>query len=240
MYPAWQGWCGAPEGKKMKFMHYLMVLAGMVLCGCVTQTTEVKTPSFDQQLYKAPADYSNGSIWQAGTAGLTEDFKARHKGDIVTILIVETASASKEAKTGTSRGTSISAGVPNFMGLEAGVLKNFGDLSKLLNASVDSTYAGAGSTSRQETLNATISAKVIDVLPNGNLMIEGRRNVKVNNEDQIIVVEGTVRPSDIGADNIVNSSLVADARIVYTGKGIISDRQSPGWLMNIIDKVWPF
>lgn len=225
----------------MKYAYYLIGMAGMLLGGCVTQTTEVKTPSFDQQLYKAPADYSNGSIWQTASAGLTEDFKARRKGDIVTILIVETASASKEAKTGTSRSTSVNAGIPNFMGLEAGLLKNnFGDLSKLINASVDSKFAGSGSTSRQERLNATISAKVIDVLPNGNLQIEGRRNVKVNNEDQIIIVEGTVRPSDIGADNIVNSGFVADARITYSGKGIVSDRQSPGWLMNIVDKVWPF
>jgi flagellar L-ring protein precursor FlgH len=224
----------------MKYLYHLIVLTGVILGGCITQKTEVKTPSFDQQLHKTPADYSNGSIWQAGTAGLTEDFKARRRGDIVTILIVETASASKAAKTGTSRATTIDAGVPNFMGLETGVLKNFGDLSKLINASVASKYDGAGSTSRQETLNATISAKVIEVLPNCNLMIEGRRNVRVNEEDQIIVVEGTIRPADIGADNVVNSSLVADARISYTGKGIISDRQSPGWLMNIVDKVWPF
>lgn len=225
----------------MKHVYCGIALAALLLGGCVTQTTEVRTPGFDQQLQKSPADYSNGSIWQASSIGLTEDFKARRKGDIVTILIVENASASKEAKTGTSRSTSINAGIPNFMGLETSLLKNnFGDLSKLINASVDSKYDGAGSTSRQETLNATISAKVIDVLPNGNLMIEGRRNVKVNNEDQIIIVEGTVRPADIGPDNIVNSSFVADAKILYTGKGIISDRQSPGWLMNFVDKVWPF
>jgi flagellar L-ring protein precursor FlgH len=226
----------------MKNSYILVVLAGMVMGGCVTQTSEVKTPSFDQQMHKAPVDYSSGSIWQAGSSGLVEDYKARRRGDIVTILISETASASKAAKTGTSRATAISAGVPNFMGLEtAGMFKNnLGDLSKLLNASTDSTYAGSGSTSRQESLNATISAKVIDVLPNGNLQIEGRRNVKVNNEDQIIIIDGTVRPADIGPDNVVNSSFLADARITYTGKGIISDRQSPGWLMNIIDKVWPF
>jgi flagellar L-ring protein precursor FlgH len=225
----------------MNYQYGLIILSVFLVGGCVTQTTEVKTPSFDQQMHKAPADYSNGSIWQAGSRGLTEDFKARRKGDIVTILIVETASASKAAKTDTSRASAVNAGIPNFMGLQAGLLKgNFGDLSKLINASVDSKYAGAGSTSRQETLNATISAKVIDVLPNGNLLIEGRRNVQVNNEDQVIVVEGTIRPSDIGADNIINSGLVADARISYTGKGIISDRQSPGWLMNVVDKLWPF
>lgn len=226
----------------MKYSAFLMLVTSALLGGCVTQTTEVKTPTFDQQLQRPQADYSNGSIWQAHSMGLTDDFKARRKGDIVTIVITETASASKEAKTDTSRNSTINAGIPNFMGLEqAGIIKNnFADLSKLINANVESTYAGAGSTSRKESLNATISAKVIDVLPNNNLLIEGRRNVRVNHEDQIIIVEGTVRPTDIGPDNVVNSIYIADARISYAGKGIISDRQKPGWLMNIVDKLWPF
>jgi flagellar L-ring protein precursor FlgH len=171
-----------------------------------------------------------------------EDFKARHRGDIVTIVITETASASKAAKTDTSRGSTVNAGIPNFMGLEkVGLLKNnIGDLSKLINASVDSTYKGAGTTSRQENLNATIAARVIDVFPNGNLLIEGRRNINVNNEDQEIILEGTVRSRDISANNTVNSANIADAKISYAGRGILSDRQSPGWLMNVVDKVWPF
>jgi len=226
----------------MKHAAYLIVAASALLCGCVAQTVDVKTPAFDQQLPRPQVDYSSGSIWQASSVGLTEDLKARRKGDIVTIVITETASASKEANTGTSRNSTVNAGIPNFMGLEqAGIIKNnFADLSKLINANVESTYKGSGSTSRKESLNATISAKVIDVLPNNNLLIEGRRNVKVNNEDQIIIIEGTVRPSDIGVDNVVNSIYIADARISYAGKGIISDRQKPGWLMNIVDKVWPF
>ena len=80
----------------------------------------------------------------------------------------------------------------------------------------------------------------LEVLPNGNMLIEGRRNIKVNNEDQEIILEGTIRPRDIGADNVINSIFIADARISYAGRGIISDRQSPGWLMNIVDKLWPF
>ncbi|MBT1071927.1 flagellar basal body L-ring protein FlgH [Pelotalea chapellei] len=224
----------------MKKRFCLIVLATL-LSGCITHTTEVKTPAFDQQLPKPQADYSSGSIWQASSISLTEDPKARRRGDVVTILISENASASKEAKTDTKRSTAVNAGIPNFLGMEQlGFLKNSVDLSKLVNASVDSTYGGAGSTSRQERLNATVTAKVIDVLPNGNLLIEGRRNVKVNNEDQIIIIEGTVRPADIGPDNIVNSIFIADAKISYAGKGIISDRQSPGWLMNIVDKLWPF
>jgi len=224
----------------MKYGIYILSL--LLLFGCTTQRTEVKTAGFDEQLQKPPADYSSGSIWQAASAGVTEDFKARRKGDIITIVISETASASKEAKTDTSRSTSVNAGIPNFMGLEkVGIFKNnIGDLAKLINANVDSKFAGAGSTSRQEDLKATITAKVIEALPNNNLLIEGRRNIKVNNEDQEIILEGTVRSRDIAADNTVNSIFVADAKISYFGRGIISDRQSPGWLMNIVDKVWPF
>jgi len=224
----------------MKQMYLLLAL--LILSGCAVQKTDIKTAGYDETLAKPVADYSNGSIWQAASGSMTEDFKARRRGDIVTIVITETASASKAAKTDTSRGSTVNAGIPNFMGLESlGVLKNnFADLSKLINASVDSSYKGSGSTSRQENLNATITARVIDVLSNGNLQIEGRRNVKVNNEDQEIILEGTIRPRDIAQNNTINSIYVADARISYAGRGIISDRQSPGWLMNVVDKLWPF
>jgi len=219
------------------------MLTAVLLGGCAIERAEVKSPSFDQQMARPKSDYSSGSIWQASSVSLTENFKARRKGDIVTIVISENASASKKAGTDTKRSSAFTAGMPNLLGLETapGLLANNQvDLTKLISASTSSTYGGSGSTSRQETLNATISAKVVEVLPNGNLQVEGRRNVKVNNEDQIIVIEGTVRPSDIDQFNNVNSAYLADARISYTGKGVISDRQSPGWIMNILDKIWPF
>ncbi|MBT0663947.1 flagellar basal body L-ring protein FlgH [Geobacter pelophilus] len=223
-------------------MKLLLILMGMFLAACTHQTAGIKTPAFDEQLTQPKASYANGSIWQASSGGFAEDIKARRKGDTLTILITETASASKEASTGTSRGSSISAGIPNMLGLETNMtgISKWMDLANLINASASSKFDGAGSTTRKENLSATITAKVIELLPNGNLEIEGRRNVKVNNEDQVILVEGTVRPRDISADNVINSSYIADARITYGGKGIISDRQSPGWLMNFIDKVWPF
>ncbi len=223
----------------MKRCIPILLLCFMV--GCAVQKTEVKTSRFDEQLQRPAADYSGGSIWQSSSTGMIDDFKARRKGDVVTIVVSEISNASKQADTATGRSTALSAGMPNLLGLEkSGILTNNMDLSQLLNANVDSKYAGSGSTSRTESLTATISAKVIDVLANGNLLIEGRRNIKVNNEDQEIVLEGVVRPRDINTDNTVNSIFVADAKISYTGKGIISDRQSPGWLMNIIDKIWPF
>jgi flagellar L-ring protein precursor FlgH len=224
----------------MKQMYLLLLL--LLLSGCAVERTNVKTAGFEDPQPKPPADYSNGSVWQSTSSGLTDDLKARRKGDTLTIVISEIASASKEAKTDTSRDSSVSAGIPALMGLEnSGFVKNnFADLAKLISASTNTSFEGAGSTSRQENLKATITARVVDVLPSGNLMIEGRRNIRVNEEDQIIVLEGTVRSRDIAQDNTVNSIYVADARISYSGRGIISDRQSPGWLMNIIDKVWPF
>ncbi|MEI6205607.1 MAG: flagellar basal body L-ring protein FlgH [Desulfuromonadales bacterium] len=224
-------------------MKRIFIIALLFLqTGCAVEKTTVKTAGIDEQQLKPVADYSSGSLWQASSSGITEDFKARRRGDIITIVITETSSASKAAKTDTGRSSSINAGMPNFLGLEyQGIAKNLGpDLTKLINANVDSAYKGSGSTSRQENLNATITARVIDVLPNGNLQIEGRRNIKVNEEDQEILLEGTVRPRDVGQNNTVNSVYVADAKISYSGRGIISDRQSPGWLMNILDKVWPF
>jgi len=221
-------------------MKLIITLIGLLLAGCAQWPQESRLPSLPQQLEKPRPNYAAGSIWQASSNGLVEDFKARARGDIVTVVITEQASASKQATTGTSRTTAVSAGIPNFLGLETTAIKKYMDLSKLANADTSSKYDGSGSTTRKENLNATITARVIDVLANGNLLIEGRRNVKVNNEDQIIVLEGTVRPRDISADNMVNSAQIADARIVYSGKGIISDRQKPGWLMNIVDYVWPF
>ena len=223
-------------------MNKTVLLFFMFLSACSFQKADVRTPAFDEQLAVPKPNYSNGSIWQASSAGLAEDFKARRKGDTLTILITEQASASKEASTATGRDSSVAAGVPNLLGLETNMtgVRNWMDLSKLINASASSKFDGSGSTTRKENLNATITAKVVEVLPNGNFLIEGRRNVKVNNEDQVILIEGTVRPKDVSADNVVNSGFVADARITYSGKGIISDRQSPGWLMNIVDKIWPF
>jgi len=227
-------------------IRYLIVFCAISLSGCVMQQTEVISPSFDQQLKPPTNTYANGSIWQASSISLTEDGKARRVGDIVTIIVTETASASKQAATATGRSSELSAGIPAFMGLEsAGILLNNiggtnGNLEKLIDAKASSKFDGSGSTSRKESLSATISAKVIDVLPNGNLKIEGRRNVKVNNEDQIVTVRGTIRQRDISAENTINSIFIADAQISYAGEGIISDRQKPGWLMNVVDVLWPF
>jgi len=223
-------------------MKIILLFMALLAAGCAHDLRENSRAVMPKQIEKPRPDYSSGSIWQSSSGGLVEDFKARARGDTLTVVITETASASKEATTGTSRKTELAAGIPNLLGLETKMtgISKWMDLDKLLSADTSSKFDGSGSTTRKEKLNATITAQVVDVLANGNLLIEGRRNVMVNNEDQIIVLEGIVRPKDISADNIVSSAQIADARITYSGKGIISDRQRPGWLMNIIDQVWPF
>lgn len=223
-------------------MNLAVIIIILLASGCVHQQPENKFPALEQQLTKPRTSSVNGSLWQGSAGGLVDDFKARTRGDTLTVVISEQASASKEATTGTSRASAVAAGIPNLLGLETKMtgISNWMDLNKLLNASSSSKFDGSGSTTRKENLNATITARVIDVLANGNLLIEGRRNVLVNHEDQIIVLAGTVRPRDITSDNLVNSTLIADARITYSGKGIISDQQQSGWLMRAIAWVWPF
>ena len=89
-------------------------------------------------------------------------------------------------------------------------------------------------------MSATISAKVVDLLPNGNLAIEGKREIYINNEKKEILLQGVVRPRDIAYDNSVYSTQVADAKVIYTGIGVIGEKQRPGWMVRLFDIVWPF
>jgi flagellar L-ring protein precursor FlgH len=110
----------------------------------------------------------------------------------------------------------------------------------MFKASMKNSFDGSGETSRNETMTASITARVMEVTPNGNLFIKGTRQVKVNNENQIITLTGLIRPVDVSPDNTVLSSYIADAKIEYTGSGPVSDKQRPGWLLRAIDFVWPF
>jgi flagellar L-ring protein FlgH len=223
-------------------MKITVLAVTLLICaGCVYPKVQLPKESSNEEYIPAPqVSYANGSIWQAGSVSPVEDFKARKRGDIVTVVIVEQASASKQATTGTKRASDITASIPNFMGIETTALADKLNLNALIKASTKSEFDGDGTTTRKDALNATISARVTDVLPNGDLKIEGSRSVTVNNEDQIIILKGTVRQKDINQENMVSSSQIADARITYSGNGIISDRQQPGWLFNFVDKIWPF
>ncbi len=183
-----------------------------------------------------PAPLSEGSLYspQMGVNWYT-DVKARNVGDIVTINIVESSRASKNASTKTSRNSEFGA---SWSGVLSKLSGNwFGDEHK---ASFDNEFEGKGETTRSSQLNAYITAQVIQVLPNGNLVINGSREVRVNNENQYINIQGIVRPEDISANNIVLSTFIAEAKIELTGQGVIADKQRAGWFTRILDWIWPF
>ncbi len=171
-----------------------------------------------------------------------EDIKAKHIGDIVTVTISESASASKEANTTAEKSSSFEAGIPNFLGLETnGIIGSNGlTLANLVNASVTNSFEGDGKTVRKGDLTASLTTQVIDKYPNGNFKIRGGKEVMVNEEVQVIYLTGIIRPVDITAANTVDSAKVLNARIAYTGRGVISDKQQQGWMTRVLDNVWPF
>lgn len=185
-----------------------------------------------------------GSLWSDSgyQQFLYYDQKAKAVGDLVTVKVVESSSASRTASTSLSRDSSIEAGVSALAGLEtqAATLRPELKPSALLGASTSNNFEGDGSTTRSGSLTAVITAKVIQVLPNRNLVIVGQQEVKINNELQILTVRGVVRPQDIAINNVVLSTYIADAKIEYAGTGVVTDKQKPGWLARTVDKVWPF
>jgi flagellar L-ring protein FlgH len=204
------------------------------------------SPSIPVQMQMPP---SEGSLWSETSSHLFVDPKAKRIGDTVTVDIVENTSSQLDANTKTSRASDIDVGVDSLMGymraLEAANPNlnrdNKGALNNtLIKAHMANNFDGKGTSDRSGRVTASIGARVAEVLPNGNLVIVGHREMKVNRETQYIAVSGIVRPKDIDADNRVKSTYLADARIEYYGQGTLGDKQQPGWLSRALDKVWPF
>lgn len=190
--------------------------------------------------YRPPQQVPGGSLWSEGNTSMFQDIKARRVGDILTITVSEVSKASKSASTNTSREKSMS-GSMSFGGMTAG---NKTVLDPVEFGGYDGTFGsgfkGTGSTSKADSMTAYMTATVVDVLPNGNLLIRGSRWTKVNNEMQQMVLEGVVRPNDITRNNAVLSQNIADAKIFFEGKGPVTRQQKPGWLLQFFDLVSPF
>lgn len=181
-----------------------------------------------------------GSLWPADDhVFFYADRKALRVGDIITISIVESAKANNTADTDLSRSSTLDASLSHFFGKEK-FLKLFKLGDDLIKSTADNSHKGAGSTTRQGELTATVTAIVKEVLPNGNLVIQGTRAVAVNHEEQFIMITGVVRPLDVNRDNVVLSTQVADANIAIGGLGVVADKQRSGWGTWIFDFLWPF
>ncbi|HIJ78606.1 MAG: flagellar basal body L-ring protein FlgH [Desulfobulbaceae bacterium] len=185
-----------------------------------------------------------GSIYGGDNSlDLYADSRAKKIGDIIMVKIVETSSAKKEASTATTRESNVSGGISSLFGFETWLAdRNSRYTPSLTNlqAKLTNDFQGDGTTDRKSNVTATMSARVIDVSTDGNLVIRGYQEVKVNNETQHLILSGVIRPNDVSQDNSILSSYIADARIEYSGQGVISDKQQPGWLARGLDAVWPF
>ncbi len=188
-----------------------------------------------------------GALWPGETSEnlLFEDSKARKVGDIVTVTISETASSSQSASTDTSKNTTLDMQSSNILGLPSNLgIQNFLGMGTQFDPRISARIAnqnqGNGTVTRNGTLSGNISALITEIMPSGNFRIEGRRSVTVNNEEQILVLKGIIRPQDINFDNTILSRWIADASIKLTGEGVVADEQRKGWLSKILSKVWPF
>jgi flagellar L-ring protein FlgH len=185
--------------------------------------------------------YNPNSLWRNGSRSFFKDQRARQIGDLLTVTVNITDQANFANETQRSRTTTEDSGITAFLGSSL-----FGQRAqsvlpgRLLTADSTMGTDGKGSIVRQETLQTNVAAIVTQVLPNGNLVVEGRQEIRVNYEKRELIVAGIVRPEDIQSDNTIDSSKIAQARIAYGGHGEISDIQQPRYGSQVMDVLLPF
>ena len=207
-------------------------LAGM-------QSVSMPMPEVNQ------AGSAPNSLWRQGARTFFNDQRATRIGDILTVKIAIDDKAKLDNTTARNRTGTTNAGVTSLFGKQESLgrlLPPGGefDPAHLVNATGASTSSGTGSISRQEKIVITLAATIAQVLPNGNLVVAGRQEVRINGELRELTVAGVVRPEDIGADNSIRHDQLAEARISYGGRGTISTVQRPGWGQRITDAITPW
>lgn len=170
-------------------------------------------------------------------AGMTSDRRGFRQNDLVTVRVIENIEAVGTADSSLTKASKASAAVPSLFGLE-GRLPGAIDPGNLASASSDTSFTGGGATSRSSQLTAVMTTRVAEVLPNGDLLLEGVREITVNGEQQVVVLTGIVRPQDVRRNNTVFSSSVAQLRIQYFGRGLMRDNLEPGWLVRVLNKIF--
>lgn len=192
------------------------------------------------------ASYSPNSLWQTGSRVFFKDQRANQVGDLLTVEVKITDKAKIGNTTKRSRNNKDNLGLGGSLGAHA--WSNFipreitgnGDPTNIAAATSDSSSEGSGEVDRSEDITTTVAAVVLQVLPNGNLVIEGRQEIRVNFEVRELLVAGIVRPADISANNTITSDKIAEARIAYGGRGQITDVQQPRYGQQVLDVLLPF
>jgi len=226
----------------MKKILPLLVLGSMMLSGCSTYREQAMSESFQPPEIPTPMANSkttDGSIFRSGNGGLfAKDQRARRVGDILTVSFNETYAATKAATAASSKtdafGVTLPTALPNM--LTGGFDKDPAGL----NAGTTQSFAGSGNAVQSNSFTGLLSVTVVRVFDNGNMEVQGQKELTLNNGNEYVRVRGVVRPEDISATNVVSSDRLADAQIRYTGSGHLSDTNEPGWLSQIMRTVSPF
>ena len=239
--------------RKAPFPLLAALPLALFISGCAAQDMNMMPPSpmTPPAQYTEPEQrYSNpGSLFSAAeNTELYADNRARRVGDIILVKVVENAKSKSKADTTADRETKSSLSIAAAFNKETiGILPSGGGplsgavgLDPMLSTQSTSSLSGTGETKRENYVTATIGARVLNVLPGGVLQLQGARSIRVNEETQYMVISGLVRAQDVGADNSVESTQLADSKVEYYGEGVLADKQKQGWLTRLLDNVWPF
>ncbi len=231
---------------RIKLADILSILCVALLSGgCAHQTEPHLTPDDLAIPVESPVDRTTppGSLWSPSYkfVNLFSDLKAKNVGDVVLVQITENSKGKKEANTKTERTNDVVNSIGNLVGLPLNHASvNGTNLNPGITAHTDSEFEGKGKTSRTSDIQATVAARVVRILPSGNMFIRGKKQIRLNHETQYIILSGIIRPDDISSNNTIQSTYIADLRLAYYGSGIIGDQEERGWLSRLVDKVWPF
>ncbi len=227
-----------PIRKLIRLLMLLLVVSALFACGGGRINKKENfdaTPPPEVKIKQVV----NGAIYQDSTAiPLYEDRKAYRVGDILTVVLNESTNATKSATTSTSKEGSNTTGITNILGSK-GLLKTTGVGNNSINSAHD--FSGKGDSAQSNKITGTIAVTIHKVMSNGNLQIRGQKKLLLNQGVEFIKISGIVRPSDITSTNSVESTQVANAKIVYSGKGAVADANSMGMLARFFNsKLWPF
>ncbi len=246
--------------------HLLQCAAGFALvlalsgCNALTRLSNVGEPPALTAIQdpRAAADYqpvslpqpaahpierNPNSLWRTGARAFFKDQRASEIGDILTVEIALDDNAEINNSTSRTRDAAEDAALSSFLGFESELDRIFPDAidpDSLVDADSDSAYTGTGTIERDEEINVNVAAVITQVLPNGNLVIHGRQETRINFEARELQIAGVIRPEDITSDNTIPYEKVAEARLAYGGRGQITDFQQPRYGQQIFDIIFPF
>jgi len=224
----------------MNTCKVFLILLTLTLASCATNEPHKLSdwqPQVQPVAPQAPV-YENGSLFQARGISLFEDAKPFRVGDVITIMLSESTKSSKKAATDTKKDESVAFDVPSIMGVTP---TNNGATLLAADIAAAREFKGEGNSSQSNSLSGEITVTVVEILPNGNLVVKGEKWFTLNQGKEYIRIAGVVRPQDVSSNNVVISTKLADAQIAYSGEGFVADSNTQGWLAQFFSsKWWPF